>query len=265
LLFCAAVRSEERPAHGYPELERLAGRLIELRKAAAAERQAWGGQKAALARELDVLGRERAALTNEFAVFQDSATSFSLERTEMLRQKAEMEQTLKSVEPRLDSAESQAIRLIPSLPPMLRDSMKPVLEELTGRVSAAGARTSSGRLRNLLTFHSQIGAFQSSIHAGGEMIEFEGSRRQCDVFYLGMARGFCVSGDGSWAAVGEPDTDGWKWQPRPDIADAIRAAINVHRRERPASMVSLPLRVMPDKSESATGISEERPPEGGNR
>ena len=118
------------------------------------------------------------------------------------------------------------------------------LKAEAGGIGAAAGLTAPERLRNLLAFHAQVSAFQSSFHAGAAMIEAGGARRQCDVLYLGLARAFAVSSDGSWAAVGTPGAGGWTWTPRPDLAARVRQAIDINKRERPAALVSLPVGIV---------------------
>jgi hypothetical protein len=240
-------------AHMPPaDLEKVVGRWIDTREAIAREQREWQDGKAALLREIEILDAERAALTNELASFHESATAEEKERAETLREKEELDRALKKLVPLIEAAESKALRLLPVLPPMLAASLKAAV----GDMDKPAGLTPPERLRNLLTFHAQLGAFQSSFHAGGAMIETEGRRRQCDVLYLGMARAFAVSGDNSWAAVGTPGAGGWTWIPRPDLAAPVRQAIDIHRRERPAALVSLPLGIASAEDPPPAGAAQ---------
>jgi len=241
------------------DLEKLVGRWIDTREAMARERREWQDGKAALQREIEILEAERAALTNELASFRESATAEEKERAETLREKDELDRALRKLVPLIEAAESNALRLLPILPPMLAASLKTSV----GEMDKTAGQTAPERLRKLLAFHAQVGAFQSSFHAGAGMIEAESRRRQCDVLYFGMARGFAVSSDNSWAAVGTPGAGGWSWIPRPDLAARVRQAIDIHRRERPAALVALPLGIAREGSPPPAGAA--RPEEGGSK
>jgi hypothetical protein len=64
-----------------------------------------------------------------------------------------------------------------------------------------------------------------------------------DVLYIGLARGFAVTPDSDWAAIGVPDEAGWAWTPAPSNAGMIRKAIAVVNRQQTAQLVELPLQV----------------------
>ena len=72
----------------------------------------------------------------------------------------------------------------------------------------------------------------------------DGSRKEMDVFYLGLARAFSVSLDNGYAAVGKPTAEGWVWEAHPEIADQARRAVAMYRGEYPAEMVNLPFQVL---------------------
>ncbi len=69
----------------------------------------------------------------------------------------------------------------------------------------------------------------------------DGSRKQCRVLSLGLARSFALEPDEKRAAIGSLTGDEWTWQWQEGLAPAVEKAIASHRKERSATFVDLPL------------------------
>ena len=94
----------------------------------------------------------------------------------------------------------------------------------------------------MLSLYTEIEALQARTHEVKEILDLGGGlRREMNVLYLGLTRGFGVSADGAVAAVGRPEPAGWTWSRRDGLAPAVRQAVAVFRRESPAGLVPLPL------------------------
>ncbi|MGJ8634763.1 MAG: DUF3450 family protein, partial [Luteolibacter sp.] len=67
--------------------------------------------------------------------------------------------------------------------------------------------------------------------------------REVEVLYLGLARAFYTDSTGN-AGIGQPGTDGWTWQPRPEIHSQLTTALDTLEKKQAPTMVKLPLQII---------------------
>ena len=81
------------------------------------------------------------------------------------------------------------------------------------------------------------------VHTGRMVLAApDGGRREAEVLFLGLAAGYALSTDGAHAAIGRPVPDGWSWEWDTAPAADVQRLLAVHRRERAASLVTVPVR-----------------------
>jgi hypothetical protein len=88
---------------------------------------------------------------------------------------------------------------------------------------------------------SEIHQIVASVHTHTEVLALPDGRREAEVLYLGSAIGYYVSADEQRAGLRVKTPDGWQIQPRPEIAAAVKHALEVARQERPPGLVRLPV------------------------
>ena len=227
-----------------PALEGLVREWTRLRVEIAEEERGWAEKETQWRAEIDLLGRETAALTKEIDHASQIGASLQQERLEGLREKERLAGMLDALPPLLDRAET-ALRAWPDrLPPPLREPLDPAFQRLPKDRAEADRMSTGARLQLIVALYSEIEKLQHDFHPVKEILALpDGSRKEMDVLYLGLARAFAVSRDGAWAAIGAPVAHGWTWEVRPRIADNVRRAIDVCRREHTAEIVALPLAV----------------------
>jgi len=223
-------------------LEGLVGEWIALREKIAVEKQEWEAQKIRWNEEISVLEAEKAALTTEIAKAREVTSSVEADRDRLSAEKAAMRQTVETIAPAVDRAEAVLRRWRDRLPVSLAAPLRKAFDELPASDDAARQTAVTRRLQRVIALYSQIEAMQHGIHVVREIIPLQGgTRREVDVVYIGLARGFAVSGDDRWAAVGTPSGSGWKWSARPELATTVRKAVDVAGNTVPAALVDLPL------------------------
>ena len=76
----------------------------------------------------------------------------------------------------------------------------------------------------------EIEALQNRNHVVRELIDpGTGQRREMDVVYFGLARGYAISPNDAAVAAGIPAQTGWRWSELdPSAADAIRTLVSPH-------------------------------------
>ena len=101
------------------------------------------------------------------------------------------------------------------------------------------------RLQLVIALYTQIENLQHNIHVTKDVLPTDaGTKKEVDVLYLGLSRGFAVSRDNKWAAVGIPDVNGWQWAPDNTIAKQVEEAVAIFNRKQTAELVSLPMQAL---------------------
>ena len=225
-------------------LEELVSKWSDLRTRIAAEKRDWKEQKTRLAEEARLLEGEKKSWTEELARTQASASSTEKEQAELRERAKKLSESLAAMRPLIDRAEADAAGCRARVPGSLEGQVRKIFEKLPKTQAEADGIPVIERLQTLIALYTQIETLQHGVHVRKELVAVNGGRkRELDVLYLGLARGFAVSADDEWAAVGTPGPEGWTWKPAPDRAANIRKAISVFDRRIPACLVPLPLEV----------------------
>jgi len=247
--WATSVRAEPPARHveALSTLEALVQQWSRLRLALADEQRAWDAQKDHWQSEIDLLKKEKAALQAEIESASADLASVEVDRVEALREKERLSQILDGMPPLVERAEA-SLREWPSrLPPPLRESLEGAFRPLMQEPGATPVGSAPARLQRVVALYTELEQLQRNIHVVKEVLAMpDGSRREVDVCYVGLARAFAVTADDRWAGIGTPDADGWQWTSRAEIADAVRLAVSIHNRERTAALVELPLAIGED-------------------
>ncbi len=241
-VFCTAPANADDPDADLGTLEGLVGRWIALREKIAVEKQAWEKQQARWREEITVLEAEKTTLTREISEARKLTSSVQADRERLAAEQAAMREAIEAIAPAVSRAEAVLRQWRKRLPPSLAAPLRKTFDELPAGHESAKKSAIGPRLQRVIALYSQIETLQHGIHVVREIIPLpDAARREVDVVYIGLARGFAVSGDGRWAAIGTPADDGWTWTPRPELAPHIRKAVNVAGNTAPAALVDLPL------------------------
>jgi len=238
------------------DLDRLVGRWMELRRTTADEKRAWEAQEQQWRTEIRLLEVEKAALEKEAAEARTLSTSVEKEGAAVLERKKGMTRNLYGLRPVLDRAESRLRHWESLIPSSLSGGLTDVFRGLPRTQKEAEKRPLSERVQMVLALYARIESLQHGLHASREVLHIEDTPgRQVEVLYVGLARGFAVSADSKWAAVGVPCSEGWAWEARPGIAEEVRDAIDVLNRQKSARLVALPMKV--SRRHQSTGRQDE--------
>lgn len=231
-------------------LESLVAQWSDLRLTLAEEERAWEEDHEHLEREIDLLQKERSVLVKTMETENATENPVDGSRPAILREQNRLV-AISDALPALIGRAEASLRAWPArLPPPFRkpldEAFRPIVEEqekgAPPRVESYGAR-----LERVVALYTEIERLQSTIHVVREMLPGkDGTRREVDVCYIGLARAFAVSADNTWAATGTPSDAGWKWREDPMLAPRIRQAVSVSRREQEITAVVLPLAIHGD-------------------
>ena len=250
---CGLVPAEE-AAPTVGNLEGLVSTWVDLRSQIAAEKREWEENSRQWREEIKLLETEKAELESEAREAETFESAVRKKRDAAIARKQSMEATLRDFEPLIDRAEARLRRWEPLVPVSLAAPLRKTFSELPSTAEEAGHVGITRRMQVVVALYTQIEALQHGIHSAKEVLSIEGwKRREFDVLYLGLARGFAVSPDGQWAAVGVPAAAGWRWTARTELGPNVRQAIATFGRHVPAALVPLPLQV----TEQRSGPAEE--------
>lgn len=241
---CAATDTNE-PTPSVVTLEGLVAKWVDIRSQIAAEKRGWKEQEIHWQEEIELYKKEKAALEKEIAEANANEASFIKEQVKQIALKENRDVVLAQFPPVLDRAEAELRKwehIIPhSLAAPLKNAFQqlPTTHEQTRRISVLR------RLQLVIALYIQIENLQHNIHVTKEVLPTDnGAKKEMDVLYLGLSRGFAISRDGKRATVGIPNNNGWQWTADKGIAKQVQEAVAVFNRKQTARLVSLPMQVL---------------------
>jgi hypothetical protein len=224
-------------------LDGLVGQWMALRTTLAEEKREWEERRRQWEDEISLLEKEAEALRREREDGDSFASSFETKRAEALARKERLEVELRKLRAVLDRAEADLRQWSGRIPEGLRPPLASGFAALPATQKQADPLPLVRRAQAVAALYAQIETLQNQFHAVRETLDAEGTRRQVDVLYLGLARAFAVSPGNDWAAVGVPSDEGWAWMSAPEEAATVRLAIDMVNRQAGAQLVALPLQI----------------------
>ncbi len=153
-----------------------------------------------------------------------------------LQAQSQRQQVLSLLDRRVNTA---AVRQRDEVVAKLPDSLKKEL--------VLGARKGlllEERLQEVLRTYEELAKMANRCHVRQEVMPTrQGQREEVDVLYLGYSRGYAVSKDNHWAALGQFDGVSWSWEAAPDVVEAVRQALAVLDKKSLLELSHLPLKI----------------------
>jgi hypothetical protein len=243
-LLCQPALCDDTPDGDLGQLEALVGQWTKLQLSISEEERSWTSQEAQWRSEIDLLKREKEKL--EQAAGEDASIlgDQSAQGIQQIVERDRVRGSIDALGSGLERAEADLKQWPNRLPPLLRAQLSDTISDIPTTDSQRDARSKVQRLQTVLSAYAEIEHVQNAIHVGVEMVDLQnGSRREMDVFYIGLARGFAVSADQSFAAVADVSDSDWRWEAAPQLAPRIRRAIDVILGHQSAELVPLPFQL----------------------
>ncbi len=142
--------------------------------------------------------------------------------------------------------EEQLIAKLPSFPEPLAKEAKVAqgIEDLKRDIALPPAKRAEGvskRLLNVVNLLSEAEKFQQTVHVRPELHkDSKGREFNLQVVYFGLAMAYAVNEDGTFALVGRPGADGWRFEEKPELASAISKLLAATTGETDAAFINLP-------------------------
>jgi len=252
LLLCLLVRSfaccAEEPINGTDALQALVRQLVDVRRETGRASAQWREQQASLAAERDLLAAENERLTQLLASRETAAAEAEQADAGTRRALADRKASLEKLALPLAEAETRLRSLSGQLPPERLAPLREVMATLPPAHPSHPADDLTERLRNALAVLTELQKQDQLIHATRIMLSPpNGSLREMNVLFVGLAMGFAVDQLGETAAIGTTTPDGWRWRWDATLAPFIRKALTIHAKEAPADFVELPLAIREER------------------
>lgn len=144
------------------------------------------------------------------------------------------------------SLEESLLAKIPFFPePLLKDpKVAQGIEDLKRDIALPPEKRGEGvskRLLNVVNLLGEAEKFQQSVHVRPELHrDGEGREFNVQVVYFGLAMAYAVNEDGTFALVGRPGPEGWKFEERKDLAPDIVNLLAATTGEADATFINLP-------------------------
>jgi DNA anti-recombination protein RmuC len=212
-----------------------------------AEENSWKADQEILSNYKEGLLTEKAAYQKQIEEAKQRAQAADQQSSDKINQRDQLIAAEKALASHLRSLEEEFAKQIPFLPtPLLKmPKMAVGIETLKKNLSQPADQQSDDvgkRSANLTEMIAEVEKFQQNITVSNELHKnAAGQEYNMQVVYLGIAAAYAVNEDASFALVGSPKPDGWKFNERNEIAADIKKLIITATTEKDISFTTLPV------------------------
>lgn len=241
LVFLLASAGAAQSVSPVRTLDGLVGRWVDLRGQLAEEQRAWKAQSMQWRQEMDLLRLEQDSLAAALARLEAAGETQQERRADLLERRVRLRTAIAGVDgvlQRLQPAVADLAAQVPAslMTPDLAAALQPDTDSADSQASV------SARLQRTLGALTAIESLQAAVHVTRAMVALpDAPRREMDVVFLGLACGYAVTTDDSLAAAGRPTPQGWRWEPLPNEAAAIRHLIQVANQDVVPVLITFPV------------------------
>lgn len=216
---------------------------VETRQLISRTKSDWQSEKEMLEQSVQLFQRELKTVL-------DQMTALSTNSTQVEKERAQAESSLKSSNETLDAArrfiadfEGKITKLVPQLPTPLQDILKPSLVRIPTN-SAATKMPVTERVQVAVGILNELDKFNNAVTIFNEKrTNGKGEEVAVQCVYVGLGAAYFVNDAADFAGVGSPGANGWEWTPKPELASQVKEVIRIYRNEHPATFVSLPVTI----------------------
>ncbi len=230
--------AEDAEAAGRQALEKW----IETRRLISRERHEWRAQKEILEGRVSLLRREIEAQEQQIAQTSNDLAEVDRKLEELRAQQAVLAAGTAGLHDAVTNLEARVLALLDHGPAPLRDHLRPLSQRIPK--DGASRATLSERFQNVVGVLNEVNKFARDLHIVSEVRDMpDGSRTEVTVLYIGLAHAYYVNAAGGVAGVGRPGKAGWIWERDDSLVPQVADLIAVHRNEKPAVYVTLPVTI----------------------
>ena len=204
------------------------------------ESSEWNIEKAALLDVRGALENEISELTKRLEESEEEAVGAAQQRTELLEQKTEIEETTLSLLDGIDTLEAQVEEAFALLPTPLAKRLQPFRNKLKSGIKQ-GNLPLRQRVDTLLSLLQAISLFHRNITLERQEFSLEdGISREFQVMYFGLGIAYFVNESGTVAGFGSPRQNGWTWKRDDSLAREIATGVDMLNNQAMPRFLKLP-------------------------
>ncbi len=216
---------------------------VDTEKLISSEKTNWSVDREILQDRVAVLTNETATLRATTAGINADYDASSGKREEYVQQDEKLKTLSTALASEVDRSEKSVIAILKRVPSPIREKVRP----LSQRIPEDSQNTKAGlgeRLQNVVGILNEINKFARDITIASEVMSLKnGESFEASVIYLGLGQGYYVNQLGTVAGYGVADTTGWVWVEDNAIGQAVSDLIAIHRNEKTATYVTLPIHI----------------------
>jgi len=231
-LLAAENEQEMTPQHAQQKIEAWLG----LQKSLAEERKDFRLRQVSIEQLLDVYVTELNLLEEGFAASGGLIDESDAELEKLKLSTARYRESRELLQRKVDEQSLRLLGIMKRFPRPLRDQVSAdrlALEDSTTKLRVK-VLAMVAVVKSTMKFN-QVITYSEEVHF------IDGVERQLQIIYLGLGRGYYVSGD--TAGIAEVDSAGWKWTRKDQYRNAITRAIGVYQKTTRPELVKLPIQL----------------------
>jgi chromosome segregation ATPase len=233
-LSCAAAESRLNEARSTLE------KWVETRQLISRTKSDWQSDKETLEQTIKLFERDLQSVEDQMSKLSTNNTQVEKERGQAEALRNSSNESLERTRQFADGFEAELGKLMPQLPVLLQDILKPLLNRLPA--DRANTRMSAAeRAQVIVGILNEIDKFNNAVSIFSEKRKNEkGEEVAVETVYAGLGAAYFVNDSGDFAGTGVAGKSGWEWTIKSDLAPSVREVIRIYRNERTARFVTLP-------------------------
>jgi hypothetical protein len=217
---------------------------VQTRQLIARRNADWRVERESIGQTIGLLQREIDLLKGEIDKSEQVDSEADAEKKRITLSLEDLKKANKVVDAALWGMERQALALMARFPDPLKDRISNVRSRIPLEKKDLRGRSAAERMQNVVAMLNEADRFNSAITLAIEVRkDAEGKDRQVQALYLGLGHAYYADQGGSFAGVGVPGAEGWKWEEKPELGSTIRKVIDIYENERSAEFVPVPVNI----------------------
>lgn len=237
LASAGAPQAAEPPA---PEMGRdVIEQWVQTRSLIGKERQEWRVGRVVLTDRIDLLRREIDGLREKTGQATNELTDVDAKLAELRAEKGRLREATAGLQGDVAGLEAKLRELVAKVPDPVKERIKPLMVRMP---------TDSGNTKIPLPERLQVvvGILNELTKANGEILQAveirtmpDGKSAEVRSVYVGLAEGYYVSARGD-AGTGKVHTNGWQWTAANELAEPVRAVLDILQNKGSPRFIPLP-------------------------
>ncbi|MGH9749009.1 MAG: DUF3450 family protein [Candidatus Polarisedimenticolia bacterium] len=206
------------------------------------ERRDWQQARDILLARIDLMKKEIATLEEKIAEVRRTSDDAAGRRAEVAAEADVLRKTTAGLTAAVGQFEGHLRRLHVALPAPVQEKIAPLYQRMPAGGVASKASVAE-RFQNVLGILNEINRMNGEIALASEIRPLrDGRPSEVRTVYLGLGQAYYLSA-GLEAGIGRPGSEGWVWEPAPDLAPRIQEVVDILSNKASPKFVSLPVRI----------------------